>query len=351
MEIYADHLYSQLATQMPAGLTIEQYQPKIGNWVARLPETCNTKMRVARYWSYPRQAKKLKAGLFHILDHGYAHLLPALDRAKALVTVHDIIPILASRSFLPGVSNKKSYLAEYSFGFIAKFEKIIAVSYSTKQDLVRHLQCSPEKIQVIYPGLNPTLKPLDAASRVLARQQLGLPEQGKLVLISGASFYKNHPVCLKVMEKLQQKYGQQLHLVRLGAHTEEWRQCLHNSPMKPQVTEIPYLPDELLVTIYNAVDCLLFPSLYEGFGWPPLEAMACGTPVVTSNAASLPEVVGDAAIMAKPNNSDELADGLNALLSNPEVRAQQIAKGFANIQRFSWQQSAQHIGAIYQQYS
>jgi glycosyltransferase involved in cell wall biosynthesis len=102
------------------------------------------------------------------------------------------------------------------------------------------------------------------------------------------------------------------------------------------------------VDLYNSVDCLLFPSFYEGFGWPPLEAMACGTPVVTSDAASLPEVVGEAGIMVSPTDLAAIADALNRVLTDEVLRDCLVRKGLERVRGFSWDLTAQAVGRVYE---
>jgi glycosyltransferase involved in cell wall biosynthesis len=169
------------------------------------------------------------------------------------------------------------------------------------------------------------------------------------VLITGQEYYKNQVTSIRVMERLQSKYGKSIWLVRLGRSSSEWKLAIKSSSFRHQVVYLTDLPSDRMPQLYNAVDCLLFPSWYEGFGLPPVEAMASGTPVVTSCAASLPEVVGEAGLMAPPDDVVGLAGGVEALLENESLRRAQIQKGLDHVKQFSWARNAAATMAIYRE--
>lgn len=350
MEVYADHLIAGLRAIGGADLDIQEYRPMLTHACRNLPECGNVRMRTARYVCYPRQARRQVRGIHHILDHGYAHLMSVLDPARTVVTVHDLIPILAGRGLIRGVSRpRRSWLAEWTARYYRKAARLIAISENTKRDLVAHFGCRPENIEVVYFGLNPAFRPWTPEERHVLRVRYGLPEDARVVLITGHQYYKNHETCLKVMETLQRRYGASLRLLRLGRVTPQWNALRNDSPFRELVVEIPELPEQRMRELYGVADCLLFPSWYEGFGLPPLEAMACGTPAVTSNAASLPEAVGDAALTATPDDVEGLAQVVGRLLDDGEFRAAQIARGLDRAQRFRWPDNAKSVMAIYRQ--
>jgi glycosyltransferase involved in cell wall biosynthesis len=350
MEIYADRLHTTLESVDQNQFSFTAFQPQLPPWNRALPETANLKMRAARYIAYPRQAKRFSADIYHIIDHGYAHLLSSLDPSKCIVTVHDMIPFLAGRGLIPGVTMaRRSWLNEYSLGFLKRAAAIVAVSENTKQDLLRYCQCAPERIHVLANGVEPAFKKLDA-SKTQLREDLGLPraDGAKLVLITGQQFYKNHETCLAVLERLVEHFGNDVYLVRLSPVTPDWRHRVEHCGCAGQIIEIPMLPASSMPSLYNAVDCLLFPSWYEGFGWPPLEAMACGTPVVASNAGSLPEVVGSAATQCDPHDVAGLAAAVIRLWQDQAFASAQIHAGFENCKRFDWRRYGQDMFGIYQ---
>jgi glycosyltransferase involved in cell wall biosynthesis len=350
MEVYADNLAAALREMGTTSLDIREYRPVLTRACRNLPERGNVRMRTARYLCYPRQARAGAQGVNHILDHGYAHLMSVLDPARTVVTVHDLIPILAGRGLIPGVSRPRpSWLAEWTARYYRKAVRLIAISENTKRDLIAHFGCKPEHIEVVHFGVNPAFRPGTPDERLNFRVRNGLPDNVKVVLMTGHQYYKNHETGLRVLEKLQRRYGTSLVLLRVGRTTPEWREQRARSTLPDQIIELDSLRQDRMPELYNAVDCLLFPSWYEGFGLPPLEAMACGTPVVTSNAASLPEAVGDAALTAAPDDVDGLAEAVARLLEDGELRAVQIAKGLDHARRFKWSDNAKSVMATYQQ--
>ncbi len=349
MEIYGDHLLGALQEQGAEGIKFADYRPQLASLTKRLPNRANLRMRTARYLDYPRQVRGMRANLYHVLDHGYAHLMQVLPTARTLVTVHDLIPILAGRGQIDGLKkHRRSWLAEWSARFYAKAAHLIAISENTKRDLVEHCGCAEEQISVIYSGISERYHPQAELSSADLRRKLNLPRSGWLVLITGDAFYKNQTTSLRVMEQLWQRYPRELFLVRLGRDTAEWQALYQQATRKEQILSLAYLDPSAMPDLYRAVDCLLFPSWYEGFGWPPVESMACGTPVVASQAASLPEAVGKGGILAPPEDVDALAQGVERLLTDQTFRKQQIERGFAQAARFRWEKTARQVFNLYQ---
>ena len=352
MDGYALNLIESLDKNHSDFIEIDVFKPLISPWVQRLPERLNLKMRAARYIDYPLQVKNISGEINHILDHGYAHLLAVLDPDKTVVTVHDIIPIMAGMGKMSGVKPlPRAWLSEFTARFYKKARWIIAISESTKRDLVNYCGCDPKRIKVVYYGLNKSFVSTrdNSISKATAREKLGLPtDEVKLILITGRQFYKNHKTCIKVFSILKKKYGKSIKLVRLSADNDEWRRLVVEHSVEEDVINIDYLAPDQMPLIYSAVDCLLFPSLYEGFGWPPIEAMACGTPVVCSNVASLPESVGDAALYCEPEDVDGLVQATESVLTDESLRKGMVDKGFVHIKRFDWTENAKQVMDIYQ---
>jgi len=148
--------------------------------------------------------------------------------------------------------------------------------------------------------------------------------------------------------RLRARYEKPLQLLKLGPPTPEFKAAVRNCGLEDITHYLVGVSDDHLAALYNSVDILLFPSLYEGFGWPPLEAMACGTPVVASNAASLPEVIGDAGLMCSPHDHDGLAQAMYALLTNNDLRLAIIERGLIRASLFEWEKVARQTLAVYE---
>jgi len=351
MEVYADNLKTNLRRLNQNGIKIEEFRPSMSHFARRLPEFANFRMRMNRYIGFPIQARRTRGVLNHILDHGYAHLLQVLDPKRTVLTVHDLIPILGGLGKIRGVDlGHRRWLSEWTARYYRKARRIIASSENTKNDLVKYCGCNPELIKVIYLGINSTFRPVPDQKKTECRIALGLPQENvKLVLITGQQVYKNQVTSVVVMELLQRKYGGSIQLVRLGRSSSEWDLAIARSSFQNQVNYLADLPPDKMPQLYNAVDCLLFPSWYEGFGLPPVEAMASGTPVVTSCVASLPEVVGEAGLMVPPDNVVGLAEAVEALLEDEGLRQAQIRKGLDHVKKFAWEKNAAMTMEIYRE--
>jgi len=223
---------------------------------------------------------------------------------------------------------------------------VIADSHQTKRDLSTFVGMDPAKITVIYPGLNYAFRPDPARGRQV-REQLGLGA-GPLILQIGRSFYKNLPAVLRVLRTLRNG-GLDVRVARVGPRLNGGdRQFAERLGVLGHVVELGMIPDDDLPQLYNAVDVLMFPSLYEGFGWPPLEAMASGVPVVCSRAGSLDEVVGDAALTADPEDTEALAWHVGAVLTDATLRNALVARGLKWAAQFSWERTAAEVLDVYQ---
>jgi glycosyltransferase involved in cell wall biosynthesis len=341
MDVYADRLFTAIETAWD----VRQCVPESGRrW--RVGQKLWT--WADRYVRYPIQARRFRADVNHIVEHGYAHLLTVLDPERTVVTVHDLIPLLSWRGLVPGLSYPhRPRLAEYSLAFLRKARRVFAISNRTRQDLVSLGVCPAERIDVVPYGVDERFQLLPAAERTVLRKKLGLPEDTRLILITGHQAYKNHGVCLQVLREVGRSSARPVAIVRVGQSTPEWEDQRAKWGHGLQVIPLPVMAHARMIEVYNAVDCLLFPSLYEGFGWPPLEAMACGLPVVTSNAASLPEVVGDAALVRDPADVAGLAEDVRAVFTQPALSADLRRRGLQRAAGFTWQRHAEQVGRVY----
>jgi len=349
MRLYAERLGAALQRRQvavtrvrPPGLVPEPWRRRSAVW-AKLDAY------LGRFVVYPRLVRNIDADVFHVPDHGEGHLIGSLDPRRTVVTCHDVILLALAAGRIGGapIPQMALQLFRISLEFVKRAAAVVADSISTKRDLVSLAGVDPEKITIIHPGLNQGFiydRASGAAFR--RRQQLG---DGLLILHIGRGFYKNIPGVLRTLHRLRRD-GLDVRLIRAGRALDgEDRALAEKLGVATSVVELTAVPDEDIPALYSAVDLLLFPSLYEGFGWPPLEAMASGTPVVSSRAGSLDEIVGDAALTADPEDIDALARHAAAVLTDETLRAAVVARGLAHAARFSWDRTAEEILPVYRQ--
>jgi glycosyltransferase involved in cell wall biosynthesis len=347
MRLYADRLGDALLRR---GVQVTRLKPPAivpEEWRSRSATWAKLDIQFGRFAVYPRLVRNLEADVIHVIDHGQAYLLDSLDARRTVVTCHDVILLALAHGRIGAapVPPVALQILNLSLELMKRAAAIVADSESTKRDLVTFIDLPPERITVIAPGLNQPFSP-DAARGAETRRRLGLGD-GPLVLHIGRTFYKNIPGVLRVVAALRTQ-GIPAKLVRTGRPLAGGERALAEQlGIVDEVVELRGVPDEELPALYNAVDLLLFPSLYEGFGWPPLEAMASGTPVVCSRAGSLDDVVGDAALTADPENIEALTWHAAAVLSDAQLRRALVDRGLAHSRRFSWERTAAQLVDVY----
>ncbi len=278
--------------------------------------------------------------------HSPDFIPPHRPSCRSVITVHDLAFLL-----YPHFLTKES--ARY-YGHIDEAvrwtDHIIAVSKSTKRDTMQHLGVPEEKITVVYEAANPIFRPVDREkARQEVRDRHGV--DGPFILfVSTIEPRKNVPTLLRAMWQLQQCYKQDVRLVVAGGKGwlfEDAFALVEELDLDDQVHFVGRVSSEDLLYLYNAAEMLAHPAFYEGFGLPPLEAMACGLPPVVSNVASLPEVVGDAGLLIDPHDTDELTVALWRLLNDSDLREEMRTKGLRQAERFSWERAARETQEIY----
>jgi glycosyltransferase involved in cell wall biosynthesis len=291
----------------------------------------------------PVEAFTGRLDLFHSPDF----VLPPVARARTVLTVHDL-------SFMryPECSSKPllDYLMRSVPPAVRRADAILADSESTRRDLVELLQVEPERITVVYPGVEPHFCPGgdDAAvPATLARYGIRRPY---LLGVGTLQPRKNFCLLIRAYHALRQQRRIPHQLVIAGGRGwlfDEIHDTIRTLYLEEQVQLTGFVADGDLPALYRGADVFAFPSLYEGFGIPVLEAMACGTPVVTSTASSLPEAAGEAALLVDPNDVDALTEALWRVIEDSALRNALCARGFEQVKRFSWAESARRLQAVY----
>lgn len=278
------------------------------------------------------------------LLHGLAFVAPLLAPCPTVVTVYDLSFLRMPERFRRG---NRWYLQMFTRWSCRRARRIIAISENTRRDLVALFGIPPERINVIRPGVGPQFRPLPPDQVAAFRRAKGLPERFVLYLGTLES-RKNLITLLDAFARLTPR----VKLVLAGGTGWMFAEVftrVQSLGLEGDVIFPGYVPDEELPLWYNAATVFVYPSLYEGFGMPPLEALACGTPAVVSNTSALPEAVGDAGMLVRPDAVDEWRQALQRLLDDAALRAELGARGRAHATRFSWERAAEETVAVYHQ--
>ena len=284
------------------------------------------------------------------LFHAPHYVLPALVRCRSVVTIHDVIHLMFPQ-YLPNPLALR-YARTSITGAARRATKVLTVSESSKRDILRFVDIAPEKIDVIYNAYDERfgIEPQEEdVVRVRERYQL----HDEFVLYAGnVKPHKNLERLIEAFYLVRKRGLDHLKLVLIGDEISRYaalRRAVHQHQLHKYVRFLGYMPETTLAVMYRLAGVFVFPSLYEGFGLPPLEAMASGTPVVTSNLSSLPEVTGDAAVLIDPYDPSAIADGIHRVLTDEDLRRDLREKGLARAQQFSWEQSVRRVREIYAQ--
>jgi len=227
---------------------------------------------------------------------------------------------------------------------IKKAKKIIAISEHTKDDMIRLLKAPKEKIEIIYNGIGDEFKEIEELDLLKPTlKKYGIKKE--FLLYTGVwRNHKNLPRLIEALSIIREKNGIDLQLVITGKpdpHYPEVKEAIKNYKLKDEVICTGLVEEKELVDLYNAADLFIFPSLYEGFGMPPLEAMKCGTPVVASKISSVPEICADAAVYFDPYDAKDIANKIMSVYKDTEKKAKLVEKGFEHVAQFSWRKMAE----------
>ncbi|MGE5581385.1 MAG: glycosyltransferase family 4 protein [Bacillota bacterium] len=286
-----------------------------------------------------------KVDLFHLPQNGFR--TPKLSSGKLLVTIHDLIPY-----FLPEVV-RPSFLKRFTRempDIVERADHILTVSQLSKKDIGAIFGIPASKISVVYSAPAKNYRPLPAnevQNRLAEKYGLKTPY---ILYAGGLNPRKNVPELIYAYSKVHRDLPRLQKLVVLGgegSHLSRLKYLVEALNLNGEIIFPGFVDSTDLPFFYNGADLFVYPSLYEGFGLPPIEAMACGTPVITSNVSSIPEIVGEAALQVNPNDTLELAENIFTVLENRALREALIQKGLQHSKLFTWEKSAAQILDIY----
>ena len=289
----------------------------------------------------PIYSRKDKLDLFHYTDHALSLLF---KKCPIIITVHDVAYLR-----LPNLLNisRKIYKKNILQISIKKADIIIADSYATKKDIIEYFGTREGKIRVIHLGVESRFRPINNVEAFRLRNNL----PPKIILNVGTLEPRKNVVSLiKAFKKLREKGFKDYKLVIAGEKGwlyEEIFREVGRSDLKQEILFLGVVRDEDLPMLYNCADLFVYPTLYEGFGLPPLEAMACGIPVIASNTSSLPEVIGDAGIMVDPTDIASLCENIYKVLKDKKLRYRMGSMGLERSKLFSWDKTVKEILEIY----
>jgi glycosyltransferase involved in cell wall biosynthesis len=283
------------------------------------------------------------------LLHSPDFVLPPLrDNIPSLLTIHDLSFVHFPETFTDSLV---SYLNNVVPRSIEAASHILADSESTKNDLLAIWGVAPEKISVLYSGVNSLFRPVtDDHVQETTRQKYGIGDKPYLLTVGTVQPRKNYQLLVRAFKTISQSHSHNLVVVgAMGWLHEQLLEEIEKQGLSNRVVLTGFVDDSDLPSLYSGATLFLFPSLYEGFGLPILEAMACGVPVIASNVSSLPEVAGEAAVLLSPIDEVGWADKMHQLLADASLRTRLVAAGFIQAQEFTWKNSAAQLLAIYKQ--
>ena len=334
MERYANDVVRRVGRIMDVGESIDS---------VAMP-TPRLRSGPGRYWDqyvrYERYAREHAGDVNHIVDNGYGHLTSSLPPWRTVVTFHDAVV-----SKLPGVGWRTRLAFRYSLRAMRRAAAIICASETSRRDLLELIRVPEERLFVIPVGIHEDFRP--APDRDAVRRRLNL--SGPVVLMVGhTQTYMNVERMLRAFAALVTTRQVPARLVKIGTpFTPAQVQLLSDLGISDRVEVVGRVAFTDLAAYFQAADVLFYAPRLAGFGLPPLEAMACGTPVVCSDRGAVPEVVGDAALMVDADDEGALAGALMTALTDAVKRRRLIEAGFGRASRFEWTESARRFLDVY----
>ena len=288
-------------------------------------------------WEQVSLPKFLNQNKFDIYHATWNYGIPLLFRGKSVLTLNDVIPLMWPRYFCGrNIVNLPEYLTSLLISF-KKTDKIIAISRTTANDAIKIFPPIRNKTVVIHDGVD---SPLSDKKR-------HLHEKVYLVYFGGIDKRKNIKGLIRAYH--QSKAKERHDLVIIGKHSDQFSDLINKLGLENKVRLVGYVSEEEKYIWLSAAAALIYPSFYEGFGIPPLEAMSVGTPVICSNTSSLPEIVGEAALLINPYNITEITKAIDRITEDKDLRQALRVKGLKQVKKYSWDKMVEETIKVYEE--
>ncbi len=334
-------------------LIVNTEQSGMDRYSQELAKRLDVKKITSRRYLSPVKAYNLarsirsEGDIVHLPNQHFARYALFLNQ-PFIVTVHDLARCCFN---FDSETISEKILLNLDKRYIKQASHIIAISQSTKSDLVKYLNIPENKISVIYNGVDHNIfKPCEPYQ--MRPYHVTLSHKPYILYVGSERQRKNLGRLFEAFAMLKQEFPE-LRLVKVGAPgrskqlRSETLKKLSSLGITEDVTFVDYISESKLAYYYSSASLLAYPSLYEGFGLPPLEAMACGCPVVTANTSSLPEVVGEAGIMVNPYDTSSLVQAMRRVLTDDKLRDNMVRKGLEQSKKFSWEKTAELTQQVY----
>jgi glycosyltransferase involved in cell wall biosynthesis len=341
MELCGQYLEQGLRSEKLADvhLHIPPFQSYLGK-LLKFAVAKKVDVLLNRHFTYGLPERK-NIDIHHVVDHSYGHLVHRLPLERTVVTCHDlnIFERMQTNRSVPFQA-----MCRHILGGFSKARWIICDSQFTAEALEKSELAKGAQVVVIPLGLASSFRVLPIESLQTIAKRFRLPAGPKVIHVGDCFDRKNIEVLLIAIHRLK------IHLIKVGGQFSEGQQKLiKDFNLASQITHLHGVGIEDLVSLYNLADLCIFPSWLEGFGFPVLEAMACGTPVVASNRSSVPELVAEAGLLADPADAEAFVAQSSRILNDEGLRNELIARGLERVQQFSWAHHAHQVRRFYDQ--